>query len=213
MPFPRRILITAGPTREMLDPIRFISNLSTGTLGYTLAEIARQKKYHVTLISGPTMISPPKGVRLIPVVSAKEMKQACEKQFPKHDILVMTAAVSDFMATRKYPEKLRRKEIKRIDLKPTVDIVASLAKKKGKRLVIGFSLETKHWIRNALQKLKEKGLDGIVANVYRPGASPFGNQRITTAFVNKAGKKLILRNQSKRQIAYCFLKWLETSQQ
>ncbi len=209
MPLRRRILITAGPTREMLDPIRFISNLSTGTLGYALAEVACRKRYSVTLISGPTALRPPHGVRFIPVVTAKEMKQACLKQFPQHDILVMTAAVCDFMAAKKHRQKLRRKETRKIDVAPTEDIVAGLARRKGNRLVIGFSLETKDWIRKAVKKMKEKKLDGIIANVYRVGKSPFGERRITTAFIHKKGQKTFLENLSKKQIANRILRWIE----
>ena len=209
MPLRRRILITAGPTREMLDPIRFISNLSTGTMGYTLAEAARRKRYTVTLISGPTALPPPPGVRFIPVITAKEMKQACLKQFPSKDVLVMTAAVCDFMAAKKHRQKIRRKQTRRINVKPTEDIVAGLAVNKGKRLVIGFSLETNDWIRNAAKKMKEKKLDGIIANVYRTGKSPFGERRITTAFIQKNGQKRLLKNLSKKQLANRILTWIE----
>ncbi len=209
MPLRRRILITAGPTREMLDPIRYISNLSTGTMGYALAEAARRKHYNVTLISGPTALRSPRGVGFIPVVTSKEMKQACIKQFAKHDVLVMTAAVCDFMAAKTHSQKLRRKQTRQINVKPTEDIVAGLARRKGNRLVIGFSLETEDWIGNAAKKMKEKKLDGIVANVYRAGESPFGERRITTALLQRNGQKHLLKNLSKKQIASRILRWIE----
>jgi phosphopantothenoylcysteine decarboxylase/phosphopantothenate--cysteine ligase len=193
----------------MLDPVRFLSNLSTGEMGYALARIAHSRKNKVTLISGPTVLKNPRGVQFVPVISAHEMKRACERYFPRHDILIMTAAVCDFTAHVPRRHKIHRTQTKRLLLKQTPDIVAGLAKKKGKRLVVGFCLETRDWIKNAKRKLKTKNLDGIVANYCGPAQTPFGNRRITAAFINRRGETELLFRQSKRQIAHRLLEWIE----
>ena len=206
----KKILITAGPTREMLDPVRFLSNLSTGRMGYVFAETARAENYQVTLISGPTALQPPRGVRFISVTSARDMELACRKFFPKHDALIMTAAVCDFTARTKHPHKIHRTNTKRLMLKQTPDIVARLAKRKGRRVIIGFCLETRDWLPNAARKLKSKNLDGIVANYYRQGHIPFGNRNINTAFLDPKGVIRMLRRSSKKQIAVRLLAWMKT---
>lgn len=208
MPSIKKILITAGPTREMLDPVRFLSNLSTGEMGYALARVARKKKYKVTLVSGPTGLKPPWGVRFVPVVSAQDMKRACERHFPSHDALVMTAAVCDFTATSPHRHKIHRTHTKQFLLRQTPDIVAGLARKKGRRLILGFCLETQDWLQNALRKLRRKKLDGIVANYYRPGYTPFGHRPITVAFVEPSGRIAMVRNRSKEQVSAKLLAWL-----
>ena len=205
----KKILITAGPTREMLDPVRFLSNLSTGEMGYTLASVARSQGYQVTLISGPTALKPPHGVRFISILSAEELKRACQKEFPRHNVLVMTAAVCDFTAASFHPQKIQRTKTKQLQLKQTPDIVAGLARKKGKRKVIAFCLETTDWLRRAHEKLKRKGLDGIVANYYQRGHVPFGKKRINTAFLDGQATKLF-KNLSKRQVSFRLIRWLET---
>lgn len=211
MPNPKKILITAGPTREMLDPVRFLSNLSTGVMGYTLAKAARDKGYQVTLISGPTSLKPPSGVKLISVVSAGDLMKTCERHFPSHSILIMTAAVCDFTFLKPRAHKIRRAKTKEISLKQTPDIVAHLAAQKGDRLVIGFCLETRDWLRNARRKLKKKGLDGIVANFYNKRHIPFGRHKITAAFVGR-GRIQLLRSQTKSRLSSRLLRWINELQ-
>lgn len=205
----KRILITAGPTREMLDPVRFISNVSTGEMGYALAAEALRKKYDVTLVSGPTALKPPARSNFISITSAGELNRVCKKEFPDHDVLVMVAAVCDFTAQKMNRHKIHRTETKQLNLKRTPDIVAGLAKKKGPRKVIGFCLETEKWLETAKFKIVRKHLDGIVANYYTPKHIPFGNRRINTAFIDRAGKVKRLKNQTKRQIAVSLLKWID----
>lgn len=192
----------------MLDPVRFLSNLSTGEMGYTLAQIAKRKGYAVTLISGPTALKPPAGVKFIPVVSAAQMRKACKKHFISSDALVMTAAVCDFTAAKPSAQKIRRTKTNHFLLKQTPDILAGLARKKGDRIVIGFCLETQNWIQNALGKLQRKKLDGIVANYYTRSHVPFGDRKIHTALIS--GKRHIkhLRNVSKKEISAKLLDWL-----
>jgi len=189
--------------------VRFLSNLSTGEMGYEIARAACRRRHRVTLISGPTAIQVPPGVKCIPVISAQEMKRACERCFPKHDVLIMTAAVCDFTAAARYRHKIHRTRTRRLHLRQTPDIVAGLAKRKGRRTIIGFCLETRDWIEQAKRKLIRKRLDGIVANYYREGVHvPFGRRRITTAFIGRDLRAVKLRNRSKRKTAELLLKWM-----
>ena len=206
---PLKLLITAGPTREMLDPVRFLSNISTGHMGYALARAAKVRRHRVTLVSGPTALKPPKGLRFIPITSARDMQKACSRVFPEQDALIMTAAVCDFTAPAISAQKIRRTRTKKFTLKQTPDIVAGLARNKGKRVIIGFCLETQNWLANAKRKIREKKLDGIAAHYYSKTHVPFGDRKITTAFVEKGGRVRILRRQSKTVIARKLLGWLE----
>lgn len=205
---PLRILITAGPTREMLDPVRFLSNVSTGEMGYAFAKESFAKGHQVTLVSGPTSLTPPAGVRFVSIVSAAELKKTCESLFPKHDVLVMVAAVCDFTPLETGKHKIRRTKTKKLSLRQTPDIVSGLAAHKGNRIVIGFCLETEDWIENAEAKLKRKSLDGIVANYYTPRHIPFGKRRINTAFLAPGQKMIQLRSKTKPQIATALLNWI-----
>lgn len=203
-----KILITAGPTREMLDPVRFLSNVSTGEMGYALARESIAKGHRVTLVSGPTSLTPPSGARFLPIVSAAELKKTCEAVFPKHDVLVMVAAVCDFTPLKTGKQKIRRTRTKKLYLQQTPDIVSGLAARKKSRVVIGFCLETENWLSNAKAKLVRKNLDGIVANYYTPKHIPFGNRRINTAFLSQGGKMIQHKSKTKAQIAAALLKWI-----
>jgi len=206
----KRLLITAGPTREMLDPVRFLSNLSTGEMGYALAKVAAARGYRVSLVSGPTNLLPPQGVKFYPVTSALQMKKICTKLFPQHDGLIMSAAVCDFMPAAIDRHKIPSAKGLTLKLKRTPDILASLAKRKGSRVVIGFCLETQSLIHRASEKLAKKKLDGIVANFYDPrGHIPFGKRRVEVHLIDAAGKVLRMRDRSKAQIARILLGWME----
>lgn len=195
----------------MLDPVRFISNLSTGELGYTLARMASLAGYDVTLISGPTALKPPAKVRLVSVVSSEDMRQACEKHFFKSDALIMTAAVADFTPARSEKQKIKRRETQSVVLKRTHDILAGLGPRKGTRVVIGFCLETEKWLEYAKLKLQKKKLDGIVANFYEPGKTyPFGRNPMTSALVDQNFDCDLYRNLSKSQMSRKILNWMET---
>lgn len=206
----KKILITAGPTREMLDPVRFLSNLSTGEMGYALAKVAVSKGYQVSLVSGPTDLPPPKGVKFYAVVSAMQMKKVCEELFPKHDCLIMTAAVCDFMPVAADRNKIPSAKGLTLQLKRTPDVLASLAEQKGRRVVIGFCLETRDLMRRAIEKLTKKKLDGIAANFYGPGHNPFGKRRVKVHLIDAAGKVRKLAGRSKTQIAKTLLEWMES---
>ncbi len=198
-----RILITAGPTREMLDPVRFLSNLSTGEMGYELARAAAQRNYSVTLISGPTALKPPGRIRFIPVVSAKQMEAAVKKYFPKSNVLIMTAAVCDYTPVHRNAHKIKRIHKRNVLLKRTDDILKSVAGyKKKNQLVIGFCLETEHLEQNAIQKLHEKKLDWIVANHYSSSHNPFGKNQVAVLLINCELRKVKIARQSKRSFAH-----------
>ena len=207
----KKILITAGPTREMLDPVRFLSNLSTGEMGYSLARVAVSKGYRVSLVSGPTYLLPPKGVKFYAVTSATQMKEICSELFPKHDSLIMTAAVCDFMPVLADRHKIPSAKGLILKLKRTPDVLASLAKRKGHRIVIGFCLETQDLIRRAREKLVRKKLDGIVANFYDSTRHiPFGKRRVEAHLIDAAGKVRRIEGRSKIQAAGTLLKWMES---
>lgn len=193
----------------MLDPVRFISNLSTGEMGYAIAKVAHARRHPVTLISGPTALQRPPGIKFVPIVTASELKKACGRAFARHDVLIMVAAVCDFTAAKMQKHKIRRIKTKQIRLQRTPDIIAELAKRKGKRRVIGFCLETRDWLGNARKKLAQKNLDGIVASYYGKGAVPFGAGRMTAAFVDPKGGVYKVKNKPKRQVARALLDWIE----
>ncbi len=201
MPKKIRLLVTAGPTREMLDPVRFLSNVSTGTMGYATAVRAIRMGFSVTLISGPVSLKVPKGVRFVPVVTAEQMKKAVIRCWPKTDALIMTAAVCDYTPVQYSPSKIKRIKQKSIQFKRTDDILAYVGRRKGARVIMGFALETEDIEKNALRKLKGKNLDYIVANWYRPGHNPFGQNRTSMILLGCSGAKEHLKNVSKSMAA------------
>ena len=159
-----RFVVTAGPTREPLDPVRFISNRSSGKMGYAIAEAARAQKHEVTLISGPATVKPPRGVTTIPVITGDEMHDAVHRAVPDCDVLVMCAAVSDYKPAIRSARKIKkRKSAFALKLVPVRDILASLPRRHD-YLVIGFAAETHDLKKNAKKKLREKNCDAIVAN-------------------------------------------------
>lgn len=161
-----RILITAGPTREYIDPVRFLSNDSSGRMGFALAEEAKTRGHFVTLIHGPVDISAPEGVKLFPVVSADEMFRACRRAWPRHDVLIMAAAVADYRPRMASTIKIKKQKAElTLELEPTVDILETLAAQKRKnQRVIGFALEDRKPRQRARDKLMRKRLDAIVLN-------------------------------------------------
>ncbi len=184
-----RILITAGPTKEYIDPVRFISNSSTGFFGYQIAAEAARRGHKVTLISGPVCLIPPKKAKFIPVVSALEMKKAVEKHFPGSDCLIMSAAVADYRPVTVSPQKIKKeKGPLTLKLKRNPDILSIIARKKKNRVVIGFALETGGLKKNAEKKLKGKNLDYIVAVAINNKKCPFGDQKIPVTIISRTGK-------------------------
>ncbi len=174
----KKILVTAGPTFENIDPVRFIGNYSSGLMGYAIAGEFAERGGDVTLISGPVSLEKPENLQLVEVSTASEMHQECMKYFGEADIIVMAAAVADYT-----PEILAEEKIKKagggmvIHLKPTKDILAEMGKMKNeKQFLVGFALETEDLLANAEKKLKKKNLDLIVANSLRDEGAGFGGQ-------------------------------------
>ena len=201
-----RLLVTAGPTREMLDPVRFLSNVSTGYMGYQIAAQAKRVGHEVILISGPTALTPPNGIRFVSVLSAKDMKQAVSRFWTKADALIMTAAVCDYTPVRFSSRKIKRIKQKTIRFKRTADILKSIGKRKDSRVVVGFALETEAIEQNALRKLRGKNLDLIVANWFTPKNNPFGKSRISVILIGQDGSKKLVRNLTKPALSRVLLK-------
>ena len=243
------IVITAGPTREKIDPVRFISNYSTGTFGYEIAKEAARRGCRVTLVSGPTALENPPKVKTVRVESAREMKAAVEKAVKGADCLIMAAAVSDWRAARPSAKKLKRGSGRvTLELVENPDILAGIAARKidglrrrraypsgltgglrrrraypsgltgglrrrrayggglirGLKLV-GFALETEGVEKNALKKLRKKGLDMIIANEVGKKSSPFGDHSTNIAIMDRRGMKMKLSGATKRQAAKIIL--------
>jgi phosphopantothenoylcysteine decarboxylase/phosphopantothenate--cysteine ligase len=160
-----RLLITAGPTREYLDPVRFLSNASSGKLGFAIAAQAARRGHHVELIAGPVELRAPKGVKVTRIVTSAEMFDAAVARFPKCDAAVMAAAVCDFRPAMVSSKKLQRRgRGLTLALRPTKDICAHLGRRKGPRVVIGFALEDRRPKARAELKLRRKHCDAIVLN-------------------------------------------------
>lgn len=158
------VLITAGPTREKIDPVRYLTNRSSGRMGYTLAEAALRRGARVLLVSGPTALTPPGTAELTRVESAEDMRQAVLKLLPQATIVIKTAAVSDYRAKSAASQKLKRTGPMTLELEPTADILSDIARHKQSQLIIGFAAETENALENARKKLASKSLDAIVVN-------------------------------------------------
>jgi phosphopantothenoylcysteine decarboxylase/phosphopantothenate--cysteine ligase len=158
------VLITAGPTREKIDPARYLTNRSSGRMGYAVAEAVLRRGGRVLLVSGPTALTPPGAAELTRVESAEQMRNAVLELLPRATIVVKTAAVSDYRAKSALPQKIKRKGPITLDLEPTADILQDIALRRQSQIVVGFAAETENVLENARQKLAAKHLDAIVVN-------------------------------------------------
>jgi phosphopantothenoylcysteine decarboxylase/phosphopantothenate--cysteine ligase len=171
------LLITAGPTREKIDPVRYLTNRSSGRMGYALAEAALRRGARVLLVSGPTSIMPPEAAEITRVETTEQMRDAVLKRLPQATIVIKTAAVSDYRPKAVAGQKLKRTGPISLELEPTADILAELAGKKTNQLIVGFAAETENVLENARKKLDKKSLDAIVVNdVSREGVG-FDSER------------------------------------
>jgi len=183
-----RVLITAGPTQEAIDPVRFLSNRSSGKMGFAVAEAALARGAAVTLITGPVSIAVPKGARTISVRSAAEMYEAVKVNLDDATMVVMAAAVADYRPASVHQRKIKKNGSALVlDLEPTDDILAAVARESGSRVVIGFAAETENVIENARKKLKAKGADLIVANDVSASDSGFDVDHNRIALVSSEG--------------------------
>jgi len=196
------ILVTAGPTCEDLDPVRYLTNRSSGKMGYAVAEAAARRGAKVTLVSGPTALETPQGVERIDVRTAGEMHRIAAEQFMVSSIGIMAAAVADYRPASRAEQKLKRgKEPVNLQLEPTVDILAALAKNKGERVIVGFAAETERVAENARKKLLSKNADLIVANdVTAEGAGFDIDTNIVTIFA-RDGHEIALPKLHKAEVA------------
>jgi phosphopantothenoylcysteine decarboxylase/phosphopantothenate--cysteine ligase len=171
------LLITAGPTREKIDPVRYLTNRSSGRMGYALAEAALRRGARVLLVSGPTSVMPPEAAEITRVETTEQMRDAVLKRLPQATIVIKTAAVSDYRPKAAAGQKLKRTGPISLELEPTADILAELAGKKTNQLIVGFAAETENVLQNARKKLAKKSLDAIVVNdVSREGVG-FDSER------------------------------------
>ena len=185
----KTVLVTASCTREPIDKVRFISNYSSGKMGFALAKIARARGARVILISGPTSLPAPRGITTILIESAEEMKKEVFKYFSEVDIVISAAAVADFRPKEVFAGKIKKEKGEKplIELERTPDILYELGKKKGDKILVGFAAETENMEANALKKLKEKRLDLIVANDISVKEAGFGSDKNRAWLINSQG--------------------------
>lgn len=180
-----KVLVTAGPTREAIDPVRFVSNASSGRMGYALAKAAKRRGAEVVLVSGPSYLPKPSGITFVPVTAADEMRDACVRYYPQSTIVIMAAAIADYRPTKSYPTKVKKDaKTLSIEMDRTIDVLQYMGrKKKNGQILVGFALETENLEENAKKKLNEKNLDLVVANTPQ-GLDSLTNQ---VTIINKEG--------------------------
>jgi len=196
------VLVTAGPTREPLDPVRYLSNRSSGKMGYAMAEAAAARGARVILVSGPTALSPPQGVDVIHVETAQQMHDAVLAKLTAATVVIKAAAVADYRPKQVAARKIKKDEaVREVTLESTPDILAEVGKRKGRRILVGFAAETEDLVENARKKLQRKNLDLMVANdVSQPGAG-FDADTNAVKILDAQGKVEELPVQSKRSVA------------
>jgi phosphopantothenoylcysteine decarboxylase/phosphopantothenate--cysteine ligase len=199
----QRVLVTAGATREDIDPVRFLTNRSSGKMGYALAEAAARRGAHVVLVSGPTDLAVPEGIDWVPVRSTENMRDAVREHSAKAHVIIMAAAVADYRPAAAHSQKLKRGEAAiTLDLEPTPDILAELGRDHAaRRILVGFAAETNALAENARSKLARKGADMIVANdVTEEGAGFDSDTNIVTIFL-RDGREIRLPKLTKFEVA------------
>ncbi|OGV38983.1 MAG: hypothetical protein A2020_12860 [Lentisphaerae bacterium GWF2_45_14] len=203
-----RLLVTAGPTIEKIDPVRYISNFSSGKMGYAIAEAGREMNIDVTLISGPVSLPAPCGIKLIKVENASEMAAETKRIFPDSDITIMAAAVADYRPVLQAPQKMKKESVSLIiELEKTEDILASLgAMKKPGQVLVGFAAETENLLENAHAKLVRKNLDWIAANDVSGNETGFGSDLNAVTLISRNGTILEIPAAPKIEVARLILK-------
>jgi phosphopantothenoylcysteine decarboxylase/phosphopantothenate--cysteine ligase len=198
-----KILISAGPTREKIDAVRFLSNRSSGKMGYALARAARQAGLETTLVSGPVSLSVPEGVRLISVESAAEMAEAIHAEAGNADIVIMAAAVADYRPVKTVANKMKKQSGNLVlELERTEDILKSLGqKKKAGQILVGFAAETDDVIAYAKSKLDKKNLDWIVANDVSRADRGFASDQNAVTMISRNGKQIDIPLADKDEVA------------
>ncbi len=206
----KTVLVTAGPTREFLDPVRFLTNRSSGKMGYELAEEALRRGAEVILISGPTHIFPPPEAKLKKVRTAQEMEKEVVAHFGQADVVIMAAAISDFRFAETSSQKIKKEKLeKKIDILPTEDVLQKLSSKKGAKIIVGFAAETEDVVNNALKKMKKKRLDLIVANNVLDEGIGFESDFNQVSIIFPDGKTIHTEKKSKLEISQIILDRVE----
>lgn len=199
----QRLLVSAGPTQEAIDPVRYISNRSSGKMGYAVAEAGRDRGAAVCLVSGPTALTPPAGIEIVPAVTAEEMQKALSARLDWATVVVMAAAVADFRPARPSHRKIKKadKAWTALDLTPTDDILTELARRRRHQILVGFAAETESLLGHARDKLKKKKLDLIVANDVTAPGSGFGSDTNAAVLMRPDGAVTDLGLLPKRELA------------
>jgi len=206
----QRVLVTAGPTREPIDRVRFISNRSSGRMGYALAAAARRRGAEVTLVSGPTALPTPRGVARVDVSSAAEMRQQVLRALEPATVVIKAAAVSDYAPRQSLPGKARKRpEGMSLDLAATPDILQEVGQRKGSRLLVGFAAETQDLRQRAQEKLRAKNLDVVVANDVSSDDIGFESERNAVLILGRDGREVALEEAPKTLLAEQILDVLE----
>ena len=204
-----KLLITTGPTIEYIDPVRFISNRSTGEMGARLAKEAKKRNHSVTLVVGPVSIKLPRVSRLIRVETAIQLEKALSSEIKKSDCLIMASAVCDFRPAQLSSHKIKSKKTLMLKLVRNKDILKKIAKKERSKILVGFSLETGNCLKNAGDKLRNKSLDLIISNKLDKYNNPFGSGRKEFLVLNRDGSRKRIKNASKSDAARAILDSVE----
>ena len=205
-----RIVISAGPTREAIDPVRFITNRSTGKMAYAIAEAARGRGLEVTLVSGPVNLQPPAGIDFVQIESAADMASAMKKAAETADIIVMAAAVADYRPKQYSTSKVKKSDGDMvIELERTEDVLLSLGKiKKPNQILVGFAAETDDLLNNAQGKLERKNLDFIAANIVGVPGRGFASDNNAITLIARDGSQTEFALQSKKDLAVSLLDYI-----
>ena len=184
----KKVVVSAGPTRELVDPVRYLTNFSTGKMGYAMAEAARDLGAQVVLVSGPTSLPKPSGMRVVDVVSAQNMFDAIMAEYDTADIVIKTAAVADYRPKNMHGQKMKKQPGDAVlELERTTDILATLGEQKTHQLLIGFAAETNDVVNYGTQKLTRKNADYIIANDVTEEGSGFGTDTNSVVLISKTG--------------------------
>lgn len=195
-----KVLITAGPTIEPLDPVRFISNRSTGTMGYELARECLKKEFEVCLVTGPSHVEPPEGVELVKIETADQMLKELKLRADDYDCLIMSAAVCDFRPEEEKGKKIKKTDSLELKLVKNPDILTEL-KVKRDLIRVGFALETDHVLDHGAKKRVDKDLDLIVINAISKDNDPFGEGKSSYTLIDRKGEVREFKSQTKKQIS------------
>lgn len=201
-----RILLTAGPTREYLDDVRYLSNASSGRMGYALAAASLERGHDVVLVSGPVSLVPPKGCEVHLVETTQEMRETCVMLFPGCDGVIATAAVCDYRPRERVDGKIAKTGAPvSVEMIETDDVLAELGREKGDRWVVGFALEAKNARENALQKLRAKNCDLVVLN----GPEAIGAEASSVELIDGTGHPIAGWSGSKGEVARSLMSWID----